>query len=112
MLLCAELVLHGWPPLLAFALVLLIGCTFGLVQGAIIHYFEIQPFIVTLATLTSGVNTVPATAIKEQIRFVFTVNGANAFQSVYANVLAPMWRPSSWRSYGRLRRESASLTSR
>ena len=48
-LLCAEFVLHGWPPLAAFAVVLLIGCTFGLVQGAIIHYFEIQPFIVTLA---------------------------------------------------------------
>jgi len=48
-LLCAEFVLHGWPPLLAFAVVLVIGCTFGLVQGAIIHYFEIQPFIVTLA---------------------------------------------------------------
>jgi simple sugar transport system permease protein len=48
-LLCAEFVLHGWPPLAAFAVVLLIGCTFGFVQGAIIHYFEIQPFIVTLA---------------------------------------------------------------
>ena len=48
-LLCAELVSHGWPPLAAFAVVLLVGCTFGVVQGSIIHYFEIQPFIVTLA---------------------------------------------------------------
>jgi hypothetical protein len=49
--------------------------------------------LVTMATLTSGVNTATATAIKEQIRFVFVVNGGNAWASVYANVLAPMWRP-------------------
>jgi simple sugar transport system permease protein len=40
---------HGWPPLVAIALVLVIGAVLGLVMGAIIHYFEIQPFIVTLA---------------------------------------------------------------
>ncbi|MEU4604045.1 galactofuranose ABC transporter, permease protein YjfF [Kribbella sp. NPDC023972] len=40
---------HGWPPLVAIALVLVIGSVLGLVMGAIIHYFEIQPFIVTLA---------------------------------------------------------------
>ena len=32
-------------------LVLLVGSTLGLAMGAIIHYFEIQPFIVTLAGL-------------------------------------------------------------
>jgi ribose/xylose/arabinose/galactoside ABC-type transport system permease subunit len=40
---------HGWPPLVAIALVLVLGSVLGLVMGAIIHYFEIQPFIVTLA---------------------------------------------------------------
>ena len=32
-------------------LVLLVGAALGLAMGAIIHYFEIQPFIVTLAGL-------------------------------------------------------------
>ncbi|MBG0818801.1 galactofuranose ABC transporter, permease protein YjfF [Planomonospora sp. ID82291] len=40
---------HGWPPLLVVPLVLLIGSVLGLAMGCIIHYFEIQPFIVTLA---------------------------------------------------------------
>jgi ribose/xylose/arabinose/galactoside ABC-type transport system permease subunit len=48
-LLCAELVKHGWSPFLAFAAVLVAGAALGLGQGCIIHYFEIQPFIVTLA---------------------------------------------------------------
>ena len=48
-LLCAELAGHGWPPYVVFPLVLLVGATLGLSMGSIIHYFEIQPFIVTLA---------------------------------------------------------------
>lgn len=49
--------------------------------------------LATLATMSSGVNTQTATAIKEQLRFAFVVNGTNAYDSVYANVLAPAWRP-------------------
>jgi hypothetical protein len=49
--------------------------------------------LVTLATLGAGISTANASAIKEQIRFVFVVNGTNNYSSVYANVLAPMWRP-------------------
>jgi simple sugar transport system permease protein len=37
------------PPLLAFALVLVIGAGFGAAMGAIIHYLKMPPFIVTLA---------------------------------------------------------------
>jgi ribose/xylose/arabinose/galactoside ABC-type transport system permease subunit len=48
-LLAATFVEHGWPPVLALAAVLLVGSTLGLGMGCIIHYFEIQPFIVTLA---------------------------------------------------------------
>jgi len=48
-LLCAELAGHGWPPYVAFPVVLLVGATLGVSMGSIIHYFEIQPFIVTLA---------------------------------------------------------------
>ncbi|MHA6529357.1 galactofuranose ABC transporter, permease protein YjfF [Paenibacillus sp. BAC0078] len=40
---------HGWPPAVVIPLVLLMGAAFGSAMGAIIHYFKIQPFIVTLA---------------------------------------------------------------
>ena len=38
-----------WPPLAVIALVLLLGAGFGGAMGALIHYFKLQPFIVTLA---------------------------------------------------------------
>lgn len=40
---------HGWSPAIVIPLVLVMGSAFGWVMGAIIHYFKIQPFIVTLA---------------------------------------------------------------
>ncbi|CAM3136600.1 galactofuranose ABC transporter, permease protein YjfF [Paenibacillus lupini] len=40
---------QGWSPGVVIPLVLIIGALFGTVMGAIIHYFKIQPFIVTLA---------------------------------------------------------------
>ena len=49
--------------------------------------------LATLATMTTGVNTQTASAIKEQLRYAITVNGSLARQSVYANILAPAWRP-------------------
>jgi ribose/xylose/arabinose/galactoside ABC-type transport system permease subunit len=39
----------GFHPLLAFAVILLIGAAFGATMGAIIHYLQIPAFIVTLA---------------------------------------------------------------
>ncbi len=38
-----------WPPLLVIAVVLAGGALFGAGMGAMIHYFKLQPFIVTLA---------------------------------------------------------------
>lgn len=38
-----------WPPYIVIPLVLLAGTAFGSMMGAIIHFFRIQPFIVTLA---------------------------------------------------------------
>lgn len=38
-----------WPPLLVIATVLLMGAGFGAAMGAMIHYFKLQAFIVTLA---------------------------------------------------------------
>ncbi|MBT2291886.1 sugar ABC transporter permease YjfF [Paenibacillus albidus] len=40
---------QGWPPALVIPLVLIMGALFGWAMGSIIHYFKIQPFIVTLA---------------------------------------------------------------
>lgn len=40
---------QGWPPVVVIPLVLAMGTVFGWGMGAIIHYFKIQPFIVTLA---------------------------------------------------------------
>lgn len=40
---------QGWSPVIVIPLVLLMGAVFGSGMGAIIHYFKIQPFIVTLA---------------------------------------------------------------
>ena len=40
---------HGWPIGASILVVLVIGSVLGCAMGCVIHYFEIQPFIVTLA---------------------------------------------------------------
>jgi simple sugar transport system permease protein len=49
MMVSATLLQQGWNPASVIVLVLLIGGGLGLLMGLIIHYFDIQPFIVTLA---------------------------------------------------------------
>lgn len=39
----------GWSPFVVIPLCLLCGVSMGALMGAIIHYFRVQPFIVTLA---------------------------------------------------------------
>jgi simple sugar transport system permease protein len=41
----------GMPPALVIIIVLAMGALFGFVQGSLIHFFNLQPFIVTLAGL-------------------------------------------------------------
>ncbi|WP_084960289.1 galactofuranose ABC transporter, permease protein YjfF [Thermoactinospora rubra] len=68
-MIAATLLRAGWPPLPVMALVLAVGATLGLAMGSIIHHFEIQPFIVTLAGMflarglcyTIGTDSVPIT---------------------------------------------------
>ncbi|GGL13480.1 sugar ABC transporter permease [Sphaerisporangium melleum] len=48
-MLAAVLLRDGWPVVAVIGLVLVVGAVLGLGMGAIVHYFEIQPFIVTLA---------------------------------------------------------------
>jgi galactofuranose transport system permease protein len=45
----SALLRAGWSPVVVMLLVLLGGAVFGLAMGAVIHYLDIQPFIVTLA---------------------------------------------------------------
>ncbi|WNV88348.1 galactofuranose ABC transporter, permease protein YjfF [Umezawaea sp. Da 62-37] len=50
--LSAELLTeHGWPAPAVIAVVLAVGALLGTGMGALIHYFEIQPFIATLVGL-------------------------------------------------------------
>ena len=41
----------GWHPAVAIVLALAVGTAFGALQGAMIHFFELPPFLVTLAGL-------------------------------------------------------------
>jgi simple sugar transport system permease protein len=50
-MLASWLLQFGWSPYLVLPLVLLVGPLLGFGMGCIIHYFDIQPFIVTLAGL-------------------------------------------------------------
>jgi len=58
-----------WPPAAVLVLVLTVGSVLGLGMGCIIHYFDIQPFIVTLAGMflarglcyTISTNSIPIT---------------------------------------------------
>ncbi|MFI5955977.1 galactofuranose ABC transporter, permease protein YjfF [Cryptosporangium sp. NPDC051539] len=47
----ASLLKADWNPVVVIVIVLAAGALIGLAQGAIIHFFEIQPFIATLAGL-------------------------------------------------------------
>lgn len=48
-MIAASTLRAGWPVLLAVLAVLVSGTVLGLLMGLVIHYFDVQPFIVTLA---------------------------------------------------------------
>jgi galactofuranose transport system permease protein len=50
-ILTATLLKGGWPPLVVLPAVLLLGALIGAGQGAVIHFFKVEPFIATLAGL-------------------------------------------------------------
>lgn len=60
---------QGWPAPVVIVLVLAIGAALGSGMGAIIHYFQVQPFIATLAGMflarglcyTIGTDSIPIT---------------------------------------------------
>ncbi|OFI37323.1 sugar ABC transporter permease YjfF [Arthrobacter sp. SW1] len=49
MMVAATLLQQGWNPAAVIVLVLVIGSGLGFLMGLVIQYFDIQPFIVTLA---------------------------------------------------------------
>lgn len=48
-MIAASTLRAGWPVLLSVLAVLVAGTVLGLLMGLVIHYFDVQPFIVTLA---------------------------------------------------------------
>lgn len=50
-MIAAKTLEMGWSPYLSIGAVLLTGTFLGLLMGLLIHYFDIQPFIATLAGL-------------------------------------------------------------
>jgi ribose/xylose/arabinose/galactoside ABC-type transport system permease subunit len=50
-MIAASLAQAGWSPLAVILVVLVTTSTLGLLVGLVIHYFEIQPFIATLAAM-------------------------------------------------------------
>jgi simple sugar transport system permease protein len=48
-MIAAKTLEMGWSPYLSMAAVLLVGTFLGTLMGLLIHYFDIQPFIATLA---------------------------------------------------------------
>ncbi|MEI5676393.1 MULTISPECIES: galactofuranose ABC transporter, permease protein YjfF [Nocardioides] len=50
-MIAAKTLQMGWSPYLSIAAVLATGTLLGLLMGLLIHYFDIQPFIATLAGL-------------------------------------------------------------
>ena len=47
--LAAKLLATGWSAVAVLVIVLLVGTSLGLAMGLVIHYLELQPFVVTLA---------------------------------------------------------------
>lgn len=50
-MIAASLLRDGWSPGPVIIVVLLAGSTLGLLVGLVIHYFDVQPFIATLAAM-------------------------------------------------------------
>jgi ribose/xylose/arabinose/galactoside ABC-type transport system permease subunit len=69
-MIAAKTLEMGWSPYLSMTAVLLTGTFLGLLMGLLIHYFDIQPFIATLAGLflARGITyliSVPSISIKD-----------------------------------------------
>lgn len=67
---------QGWSPVLVIPLVLFIGTLLGYLMGCMIHYFKIQPFIVTLAGMF----------LARGLCYVISINTISIDNSFYTSV--------------------------
>ena len=73
----------------------------ALISGASINFgvehknFEDTSWVSLGSTNATSVGMwpLPLAGIKEEVRLTYVVGGSNATDTVYANVLAPQWRP-------------------
>jgi len=61
-MIAASMARDGWSPVIIIITVLLAGSGIGLLSGLVIHYFQIQPFIVTLAAMFLAVGSATSSA--------------------------------------------------
>ena len=90
---------QGGTVLTAILLALGIGTAFGVVQGFLIAYLEIQPFIVTLAGMffAKGMTTiVNATQPSRRSRRRASMFRDSDLSISSARMSRPMWRSASW----------------
>ena len=74
---------HGWHPVAAMALALLLGTAFGASMGLVIQRYRLQPFVVTLAGMFLARGT--ATLIS-----VESIGIDNSFQAAMAGLRIPL----------------------
>lgn len=72
---------HGWPPYLAFAVVLVLGALFGAAMGAVIYWFQLPPFIVTLAGMF----------LVRGLSFILSTESIAIDAPLYRNLAAHAW---------------------
>ena len=107
MILADGMTNKGWGAVPLILLVLLVGIIFGLVQGFLVSYMEIQPFIVTMAGMffargmTAVINTkqVPITAESSPLFYSWAnakINfpAALGYATKKGKMIAPFIRPT------------------
>jgi len=79
---------HGWSPLLAVPLVLVMGTAFGAFMGVLIERFRLQPFIVTLAGMFLARGLCYVISID-------SINIADPFYTAVSQLRIPVWGDAS-----------------
>ena len=84
------MVVSGWPLLAALAVAVLIGAAFGLVNGTLVSYVELPPFIVTLGSF--GVAQSIAVVLTEGNSVTGLPDYVRWFnEGVFLGVPVPIW---------------------
>ncbi|WP_019144479.1 galactofuranose ABC transporter, permease protein YjfF [Aeromicrobium massiliense] len=89
-MIAARTLQMGWSPYLAIAAVLVTGTLLGLLMGVLVHYFDIQPFIATLAGLFLARGLTYLISV-ESISITDTTFTSLAFKTVYIGEYYLRW---------------------